>query len=298
MGDHTVQRKARVFVGSSSEAREQVQIFCDVLRDDAEMMPWWIAPEFEPGFFTMETLLLAVDSYDYGIFILTPDDSIESKGEKSKAARDNVLLEYGLFLATLGRKRTFALIQESQSDEKQVKLPSDLLGITIPRFSFRDRRDLLASANTAVSKIRDSIKTGGRKHIKVDVIDSYAAHRESFSVTITLSAHKVTRHIARLQNHLFAIVLVKTGGYGHTYDEKDTVAGEPVFISEYLSRDLTLAATNAEFFERTQPGDVVRVYLVMVEEYDRQLLRGGTSIKDMTTTGVYVLQDVDIAIVG
>ena len=97
---------------------------------------------------------------------------------------------------------------------------------------------------------------------------------------------------------MFAIVLVKTGGYGHTYDEKDTVAGEPVFISEYLSRDLTLAATNAEFFERTQPGDVVRGDLVMVEEYDRQLLRGGTSIKDMTTTGVYVLQDVDIAIVG
>jgi Predicted nucleotide-binding protein containing TIR-like domain len=297
MGDHAAQRKARVFIGSSSEARDQVQVFCDVLRDDAEMMPWWIAPEFEPGFSTMEALLLAVDSYDYGIFILTPDDSIESKGEKSKAARDNVLLEYGLFLATLGRERTFALIQESASVEKQVKLPSDLLGITIPRFSFRDQRDLLASVNTAVSKIRQRIKTRGRKPIKVDVIDSYAVHREFSRMTVTLSERKVTRNIVKLRNHLFAIVLAK-GAYGHTYDSKDTVAGEPVFISDYLSSDLMLAATNAEFFGRTQPGDVVRVYLVMVEEHDGQLLRGGTSIKDMTTTGVYALQSVDVAIVG
>jgi len=246
----------------------------------------------------METLLLAVDSYDYGVFILTPDDSVESKGQKSKSARDNVLLEYGLFLGTLGRERTFAFIQESESDEKRVKLPSDLLGITISRFSFRDRRNLLSSANTAVSDLRQAIKTLGRKPIKVRVIQSCVVDRESSSVTVTLSAIKVGRHISKLGNHLFAIVLAKIPAYGQAFDEKETVVGEPLSISDYLAADLMLAAWNAEFFERAQPGDVVRVYLAMVDENDRPLLHAGTSIKDMTTTGVYVLQSVDVVISG
>lgn len=296
MVDHAASGKARVFIGSSSEAREQVQAFCDILGDAAEMMPWWLAPEFRPGFSTMEDLLLAVDSYDYGIFVLTPDDSIESKGERSKAARDNVLLEYGLFLAALGRERTFALIQEDRSGERRVKLPSDLLGINLPRFSFRDRRDLLTSANTALSDIRQIIMTMGRKPIKVRVADSPLVSKKYFTVTMMLLHDKVMRHIAKLRNHSFAIVLARKAAYGHTYDEKGTVVGAPVPISEWLGEDIMLAATDAEFFAQTQQGDVIRVYLVMVDENGLPLLCGGTSIKDMSTAGVYVLQSFDVKI--
>jgi hypothetical protein len=296
MPDHATPSNARVFVGSSSEARDQVLAFCEILGDVAEMMPWWLAPEFRPGFSTMEDLLLAVDSYDYGIFILTPDDSIESKGEKSKAARDNVLLEYGLFLATLGRERTFALIQESEFDEKRVKLPSDLLGITLPRFSFRDRKGLLTSANVAVSDIRHIIETKRRKPIKVHVADSCLVNKEFSRATMTLSRYKLMKNIVKLHNHWFAIVLAKKAKYGNTYDEKNTVVGRPLFVSEYQGEDLTLEATNAEFFARAQPGDVIRVYLVMVADHERPLLCDGTSMKEMTSAGVYVLERIDVAI--
>ncbi len=298
MVDHVARSKARVFIGSSSEARDQVLACSEILNDTAEMMPWWLAPEFRPGFSTMEELLLAVDSYDYGIFILTPDDSIESKGERSMAARDNVLLEYGLFLGTLGRERTFALIQEGGSSDLQVKLPSDLLGINIPRFSHRDQHDLLTSASAALSDIRQIIRTRGRKPIKVSIIESLNVSKEFSSATMMLSAVKVMRHIVKLRNHAFAIVLAKKPTYGHTYDEKYTVVGLPVAISAYLAEDLKLVASDTEFFTQTHLGDVVRVYLVMVDEDDFSLLRNGTSIKDMTIAGAYVLQSVDVTIAG
>lgn len=107
---------------------------------------------------------------------------------------------------------------------------------------------------------------------------------------------KVMRHIAKLRNHSFAIVLVKKPTYGHAYDEKGTVVGASVLISEFLGEDIMLAATDAEFFAQTQQGDVIRVYLVMVDEYGLPLLRGGMSVKDMSNAGVHVLQSFDVEI--
>ena len=40
-------------------------------------------------------------------------------------ARDNVMFEYGLFLGRVGNQRAFVI------KDKQVKIPSDMLGITL-----------------------------------------------------------------------------------------------------------------------------------------------------------------------
>src|SRR5260370_39343149 len=92
----------KVFVGSSSEAKEIAEGFCKALYDDATMIPWWQANDFKPMHSTLEGLWEATARYDFGLFILTPDDRIESRGQEGYSARDNVLFELGLFLGRLG----------------------------------------------------------------------------------------------------------------------------------------------------------------------------------------------------
>ena len=63
---------------------------------------------------------------EYAVVICTPDDVGASNAERDNLnprARQNVLLEWGYFLARLGRSRVTALVQE------QVELPSDYKGV-------------------------------------------------------------------------------------------------------------------------------------------------------------------------
>ena len=66
---------------------------------------------------------------------------IESRKKKQAAPRDNVIFELGLFMGALGRERTF-IVKPRHVD---IKIPSDLLGVTfieystLPLFSLRSR---------------------------------------------------------------------------------------------------------------------------------------------------------------
>jgi predicted nucleotide-binding protein len=55
----------------------------------------------------LDRLLEAKTTYQYAIFIFTPDDTITIRGEDVLVTRDNVIFEAGLFMSHLGRKRTF-----------------------------------------------------------------------------------------------------------------------------------------------------------------------------------------------
>src|SRR6266487_6870765 len=92
----------KVFVGSSSEAKNIADGFCRALIEDATMIRWWQANDFKPMQSTLDGLWEASARYDFGIFILTPDDQIVSRDEEGYSARDNVLFELGLFLGRLG----------------------------------------------------------------------------------------------------------------------------------------------------------------------------------------------------
>lgn len=63
---------------------------------------------------------------DFAVVLLTPDDigyPINDESKKSNRARQNVLLELGMFLGVLGRARVCALYKES------VEIPSDYQGV-------------------------------------------------------------------------------------------------------------------------------------------------------------------------
>src|SRR5579859_5521886 len=115
----------KVFIGSSSEAKDLVYELQDQLRDDAEVMPWWNI--FDLSATTFESLIAQVKEAQFGIFIFSPDDKLIMRNQESLSARDNVIFEFGLFVGGLGRERCFFIVPKNN---KELHLPTDLLGVT------------------------------------------------------------------------------------------------------------------------------------------------------------------------
>src|ERR1700743_2959049 len=121
--------RPKIFIGSSSEGIKIAQAM-QVLLDKSCEVTIWSQGVFGLNQGTLESLVLALEKFDFAILILTPDDMITSRDHASQSPRDNVLFELGLFVGGLGRNRTFIVFDRS----KQVKIPSDLAGITCATF--------------------------------------------------------------------------------------------------------------------------------------------------------------------
>jgi hypothetical protein len=121
--------KPRVFVGSSSEGLPIAYKLQELLGDDY-LVEVWNQGIFGLGSTTIEALEDAVTTFDFGVFIFTPDDEVVSRDVAKPSARDNVIFEAGMFVGKLGRKR--ALIVEPGS--RAIVLPSDLASLTTARY--------------------------------------------------------------------------------------------------------------------------------------------------------------------
>jgi predicted nucleotide-binding protein len=118
--------KPRIFVGSSSEGLDVAYAIQANLDHDAEVTVW-TQGVFEPSKYSLEGIIDALESSDFGIFVFTPDDVVTMRGEEQRAVRDNVLFELGIFIGRLGRNQSFIVIPKGIKD---FHLPSDLLGLT------------------------------------------------------------------------------------------------------------------------------------------------------------------------
>jgi predicted nucleotide-binding protein len=171
------QRKPRVFIGSSSEAKKKglVEEFKKVLSKDAYMIPWWESPEFKPlkSIFSglMGAVNTGVSTYDFSLFILTADDVLRTRGTESSTPRDNVLFELGLFLGAFGPDRTFAVIQKESEVGRKTKLPSDFGGIIIPPISTTNKARMKQSVREAADQFRRLIKEMGRRTLSEKLVD-------------------------------------------------------------------------------------------------------------------------------
>lgn len=128
--------RPKLFIGSSREGLEIAYAIQSNLMREAECTIW------NQGIFgisenVLVSLMKALNENEFGVFVLSPDDTVLIRGAKSVAARDNVIFELGLFIGRLGPGRSFFLIP---SDEEDLRLPTDLLGIT-PGIYEGSRRD-------------------------------------------------------------------------------------------------------------------------------------------------------------
>ena len=150
--------RPRVFVGSSSEGLDiakTIQLNLDHLAE----VTVWSQGVFGLGEGTLESLVNCQDQFDFAVLVLSPDDLVNSRGSTSHSPRDNIMFELGLFMGSLGRNRTFAVYDRTAD----IKLPSDLAGVTISSFQPHSSGNLTAALGASCTLIENAIQAQQRK---------------------------------------------------------------------------------------------------------------------------------------
>lgn len=146
--------RPQVFVGSSAESRRLAYVIQQNLDDDAEVTVW-DQNVFRLTKSTLDDLFERLRVSDFAIFVFAPNDVLKLRNEQLKTVRDNVLFELGLFMGHLGRDRTYIVAPKG---EKTLRIPTDLLGITIGRFhSERQDCNMRAAVGPFCEQVREEI---------------------------------------------------------------------------------------------------------------------------------------------
>lgn len=145
--------KPRVFIGSSVEGLNVAYAIQQNLGHDAESTVW-DQGVFELSQTSLESLTEVLGKVDFGVFVFSPDDITNMRGQSVPSVRDNVLFEFGLFVGKLSRQRVFFIIPEGED----VKMPTDMLGITPGKYDpNRQDKSYQAATGAACNQIRVQI---------------------------------------------------------------------------------------------------------------------------------------------
>lgn len=148
-----------LFIGCSAESliiAQEIQL--GLKHSDIEVMIWTDGV-FGPSTVTIDALTNAVNASDFAAFVFSPDDIVVSRSSSYNAPRDNTVFELGLFMGRLERSRTF-IVKEQNSD---VKIPTDLLGITQLTYVHHSGGDLTASIGPVCTELRKIIQSLGTR---------------------------------------------------------------------------------------------------------------------------------------
>ena len=99
----------RVFVASSSESKRLAQAVQQNLTNAEVTL--WSQDALLVGHVIIDELTRNLERSDFGVFVLAPNDIVLSRGQSQPAARDNVIFELGMFIARLGKERSFIIRQ-------------------------------------------------------------------------------------------------------------------------------------------------------------------------------------------
>lgn len=142
----------KLFIGSSTEGLEVAEKLKAKLETELgeflSVERWNDGGVFSLNKGTLDSLMAAARRYDYGVLVATKDDVAKIRDAEHFVPRDNVMLEMGMFLGSLGLTRAFLLVEEHN------KLPTDYNGVTVPYFN----KEKDGSLDNAISDIVSAIK--------------------------------------------------------------------------------------------------------------------------------------------
>jgi CRP/FNR family cyclic AMP-dependent transcriptional regulator len=142
-----------VFIGSSVEGLAIAKEIQLGLKHSSLVARLWTNGVFGSGGISIDALLAQVDVSDFALFVFGPDDKITSRDEKYLGPRDNVVFELGLFMGRLDRERTY-IVKENCTD---IKIPSDLLGITPLTYVCKPGADLTTAISTVCTEVEAAV---------------------------------------------------------------------------------------------------------------------------------------------
>ena len=146
--------KPQMFVGSSVEGLEIANALQSNLQRVVDSTVW-TQGVFGLGETTLQSLLKQASRADFAAFVMSPDDVTKLRGRNVKSARDNVVLELGLFAGALGSRRVFFVMPR----DKNFHLPTDLHGINAATYEPGSHSgNLTAALGVASSDIATAIK--------------------------------------------------------------------------------------------------------------------------------------------
>jgi hypothetical protein len=205
---------ARVFIGSPSEDAGLGSALQGRLESCASVRVW-NQGVFEANRGSLESLLSAVDEYDFACFLAPPVDKVESRESAHYATRDNIIFEYGLFLGRLGPDRVFLIHPRGTS----LSLPSDLKGVTHLTYKPVDEENPPpAVLGPTAQVIEERIKSHGKRQREVH--RRYSPVLERGTVDRVASVSDAAVYYARRR-------------YGYKDDIRQLVLGGKVIPSLY-----------------------------------------------------------------
>lgn len=145
--------KPTVFIASSSEAISVAEAVHIKLEQDLRPRLWVNA--FDLSSITITTLMNKTKEVDYAVFVFHPDDKTLIREKEYSTIRDNVLLELGMFIGSLGLERCFILAPKSA--ESTFRLPTDLAGVTASFYDDQDE-DYADAVTGSCAKMKQAIK--------------------------------------------------------------------------------------------------------------------------------------------
>ena len=122
-----MQQKKKIFIGSSTGSIKDMEMIARIIDDlGFEAMPWNKKGVFLAGRYTFDTLIKVSKEVAGAIFMFTAEDEVWYNDIRTseKSVRDNVLLEYGLFVGSLGLEKAIFICKNNP------KIATDLKGIT------------------------------------------------------------------------------------------------------------------------------------------------------------------------
>ena len=146
-----------LFVGCSAESIPIARTIQSALEFDPIEVTVWTDGVFVASTFPIESLERVLRTVDFAALILSPDDTVVSRGTVTQAPRDNIVFELGLFMGALGHSRAFLLYPIGTD----IKIPTDLVGITPLTYSPEPEGHIPTEMAAVCSQMRTTILTTG-----------------------------------------------------------------------------------------------------------------------------------------
>lgn len=144
--------KLKFFVGSSSEHEKAGRMVASWVKAAGGKPVFWKTPGvFPKGSIVVDELVRLTRECVGSFFVLAEDDRLRSRGRQVPATRDNVLIEFGMFIAAQGRAKAIGCQLGKPHN------PIDLAGLTyvnIPSGFGRTTRELTLARKEVRSHVK------------------------------------------------------------------------------------------------------------------------------------------------